>query len=181
MRTLIYGLSLVVAVCLLGSCEKDIPLAGTQKPATTASEKAIPSISVSAGNHCGKVICNVWVGPVERYNAINITNNNRETHPSLTYTLYERISSDPSSGTDVFQPFAQFTCSQVTSMYAAEDVNNGKRLLVYASDPAYTAPSPTANVTLVWGTMTGQLPHTTFKTLTSGNFKGTQCGGGKDE
>jgi hypothetical protein len=184
MKKMIYGLSVVLTVCLLCSCEKENIRnisAGKKKPAITASEKAVPSITVSAGDHCGKVICNIWVGPVIRYNAINITNNNKELHPSLTYTLYERISSDPATATDVFQPFAQYTCSEIVSMYASEDVNNNKRLLVYASDPAYAAPDPNANVTLVWGSMIGKLPHSTFRTLTSGNFEGTICGGNKDE
>jgi hypothetical protein len=178
MKKTIFGLVMASAVLFTG-CEKDNLQAhrATNPVSATASEKTIPKIKVEAGSHCGIEVCQYWYGPVMRYNAIYIKNANQVALPSLTYTLYESGPQIGPIGTEVFTPFAQFTCSEATSTYATGAVNNSTKVLVYASDPAYPAPSPTANVTLINGVMVGQLPHTAYETVITGNYEGTPCGG----
>jgi hypothetical protein len=175
MKTTHYGL-LAAAILFVSGCEKDnvrSPLAA-KKP--VASEKAVPIISVSKGYECTRVVCNLWSGPAGSYNAIYIANSNQALS-SVRYTLYKRISENLATGEEVYQPFAQFTCSMDVSTYASGALDNGSHLLVYASDPAYTSPSATANVTLVFGVMQNQLPHTAYRTITAGNYEGTTvCG-----
>jgi hypothetical protein len=177
MKTTHYGLLMAAILFFFAGCEKNdvqSPLKG-KKPA--ASEKAVPIISVSKGYECTRVVCNMWSGPAGSYNAIYITNEN-EALSSVRYTLYRRISENLATGEEVYQPFAAFNCDMDISTYASSALDNGSHLLVYASDPAYTSPSTTANVTLVFGVMQNQLPHTAYRTITAGNYEGGFCGPG---
>jgi hypothetical protein len=174
MKKTIFGLVVASTVLFLAGCEKDnarSPLA-SKKPA--ASEKTVPVISVGKGYECTRVICNLWSGPVGSFNAIYITNNNAAL-PTVRYTLYKRISENLSTGEEVYQPFAQFNCSLHISTYAGPALDNGAHLLVYASDQAYPSPGTTANVSLVFGVMANQLPHTAYRTITAGNYEGGFC------
>jgi len=170
---MLLGLTLA-ATLLFGGCEKDNRQILPGKGGTGVStQKNTPGFLLSTGSRCGGSICGAEeIGSNSKYNSIILNSGG----VSLVYTLYERTFGNASFET--YRPFAQFTCGNVT--YAGGLVNNGAKILVYATFVGSPAPDPTTpngDIVVVGGTLSGQLANSAFQTITVGNFKGLSCGG----
>lgn len=176
MKRMIYGLTMAASLLFVAGCEKDNPQnpLSSKKP-SPGTEKAIPNINVTATYHCGGRVCNASEQvSTNKYNMIAIQNTSGSSLPSLRYSIYQRVFSG--GGIEVYQPIIEYTCSETNTGYAGTLVPNNTKILVIASDPAFSGP-PTGNQALIGGVLTPSLANSTYTTVTTGNYLGQGCGG----